>query len=197
MASTQKLETVTSFKYLDSVIIDVGSKPGIFSRIAQTTDSTDKVETSLEWQEYFSQFRDRTDALLFYIHPPQKNTSHGNQVLPQYTTHLMQRLCYQRRNPCKIQRANEPHENLLTILKRRKLQWYGYVCYSSDLAKTILQGTVNGGRRQGRQRKRWDDNIREWTGPEFAKSQRAVKNTEKNGENWVWNHLWRPNNSRG
>ena len=44
----QKLETVTSFKYLDSVIIDVGSKPGIFPRIAQTTDSTDKVETSLE-----------------------------------------------------------------------------------------------------------------------------------------------------
>ena len=27
--------------------------------------------------------------------------------------------------------------------------------------------------------------IREWTGPEFAKSQRAVENTKKNGENWV------------
>ena len=33
----QKLETVTSFKYLDSVITDEGSKPEIFSRIAQTT----------------------------------------------------------------------------------------------------------------------------------------------------------------
>ena len=32
---------------------------------------------------------------------------------------------------------------------------------------------------QGRQRKRWEDNIREWTGLEFAKSQRAVKNREK------------------
>ena len=48
-----------------------------------------------------------------------------------------------------------------------------------DLAKTILQGTVKGGRRQGRQRKRLEDNIREWTGPEFAKSQRAVENREK------------------
>ena len=47
------------------------------------------------------------------------------------------------------------------------------------LAKTILQGTVKGGRRQGRQRKRWEDNIREWTGLEFAKSQRAVENREK------------------
>ena len=33
----QKLETVTSFKYLGSVIADEGSKPEILSRIAQTT----------------------------------------------------------------------------------------------------------------------------------------------------------------
>ena len=31
----QKLETVTSFKYLGSFITDEGSKPGILSRIAQ------------------------------------------------------------------------------------------------------------------------------------------------------------------
>ena len=46
------------------------------------------------------------------------------------------------------------------------------------LAKTILQGTVKGVR-QGRQTERWEDNIREWTGLEFAKSQRAVENREK------------------
>ena len=33
----QKLETVTSFKHLGSVITDKGSKPKILSRIAQTT----------------------------------------------------------------------------------------------------------------------------------------------------------------
>ena len=49
----------------------------------------------------------------------------------------------------------------------------------TGLAKTILQVTVKGGRRQGRQRKRWEDNIREYTGLEFAKSQRAVENREK------------------
>ena len=43
----------------------------------------------------------------------------------------------------------------------------------------MLQGTVKGGRRQGRQRKRWDDIAREWTGLEFAKSQRVVENREK------------------
>ena len=78
----------------------------------------------------------------------------------------------------KIQQAIGPHKDFLTIVKRRKLQWYGHVSRSSVLAKTILQGTVKGGR-QGGQRKRWEDNIRERTGLEFAKSQRAVENSEK------------------
>ena len=79
----------------------------------------------------------------------------------------------------KIQQAIGPHKDLLIIVKKRKLKWYEHVSRSSGLAKTILQGTVKGGRRQGRQRKRWEDNIREWTGLEFAKSQRAVENREE------------------
>ena len=54
----------------------------------------------------------------------------------------------------KIKQAIGPHEDLQTIVKRRKLQWYGHVSRSSGLAKTILQGTVKRERRQGRQRKR-------------------------------------------
>ena len=38
---------------------------------------------------------------------------------------------------------------------------------------------MKGGRTQGRQRRRWEDNIREWTGLDFGKSQRAVENREK------------------
>ena len=76
----------------------------------------------------------------------------------------------------KIQQAIGPHEDLLMIVKRRKLQWYGHVSRSSGVVKTILQDTVKGGRRQ---RKRWEDIIRKWTGLEFDKSQRAVENWEK------------------
>ena len=95
-----------------------------------------------------------------------------------------------------IQQAIGPHEDLLTIVKRRRLQWYGHVSRSSGLAKTILRGTVKGGRRQGRQRKRWEDNIREWTDQEFAKSQRAVENRTK-WRKLFRNHLWCPNDPRG
>ena len=38
----------------------------------------------------------------------------------------------------KIQQAIRPHEDLLTIVKRCKLQWYGHVWRSSGLTKTIL-----------------------------------------------------------
>ena len=79
----------------------------------------------------------------------------------------------------KIQQAIGLHEDLLTIVKGCKLRWYGHVSRSSGLAKTSSQGTVKGGRRQGRQRKKWEDNIREWTSLEFAKSHRAVENREK------------------
>ena len=116
-----------------------------------------------------------------------------NEVLPQDTTHLIQRPCYQRGRHAEMHQVIGPHEDLLTIVKRRKLQWYGHVSRSSGLAKTILQGTVKGGRRQGRQSKRWEDNIREWTGLELA-SPRGQWRTGENGENWLQNHL---NNPRG
>ena len=57
----------------------------------------------------------------------------------------------------KIQQAIGPHGDLLTIVKR---------C------------TVKGGRREGRQRKRWEDN-RKWTGLEFTKFKWAVETREK------------------
>ena len=83
-----------------------------------------------------------------------------------------------RQSAGQIQQVIGPHENLLTIVKRRRLQCYGQVSRSSALVETVLQSTVKGGSRQGRQRKRWED-LRIWTGLEFAKSQRAVENREK------------------
>ena len=49
---------------------------------------------------------------------------------------------------------------------------------SSGLAKTILQGTVRGGRKRGRQ-KRWEDNIKEWTGLELSDTLRKAESREE------------------
>ena len=47
---------------------------------------------------------------------------------------------------------------------------------SSGLAKTSLQGTVKRKRKKGRKKKRWEDNIKEWTGMDFASSNTAAEN---------------------
>ena len=65
------------------------------------------------------QLQDTTDALSCHVHlpvclwimdphsrAPEKNTSHGNEVLPQDTTHLIQRPCYQRGSPCQDPAGN-------------------------------------------------------------------------------------------
>ena len=79
----------------------------------------------------------------------------------------------------RIGNAIGPYEDLLTTVKRRKLKWYGHVTRSSGLAKTILQGTVQGGRRRGTQRKRWEDNIKEWTGLPWNITLRKAENREE------------------
>ena len=63
----------------------------------------------------------------------------------------------------RIKHVIGPYEEyLLTTVKRKKHKWNGHVSRSSDPSKTILKGTVSGNRRRRGQRKRWEDNIKEW-----------------------------------
>ena len=48
----QKLETVTSFKYLEAIVSDEGSKPEILSRTEQTTAALTKLK--LIWENNIS-----------------------------------------------------------------------------------------------------------------------------------------------
>ena len=46
------------------------------------------------------------------------------------------------------------YEELLPLVIRRKLRWFGHVTRSSGLSKVCLQGTVEGQRKRGRQKTR-------------------------------------------
>ena len=62
----------------------------------------------------------------------------------------------------KIQAAIGEYDELLKLVKNGKLRWFGHVSRSSGLAKTILQGTVKGKRKQRQtKKKRLEDNIKE------------------------------------
>ena len=168
----KKLETVTSFKYLGSDITDESFTPYTLSRIAQTTTALTRLKPA--WNEYFSQFLHTTVALPCYIHPPvclsimdphsrapKKNTGHGNEVLPQDTTHLIQRPCYQRGSPCQDPTGNwttrrPPDDRKET---QTEVVWSCFPFIRSG--QNHLARHSERGKKTGRQRKRWEDNIRE------------------------------------
>ena len=86
----------------------------------------------------------------------------------------------------KIQAAIGEYEELLTLVKKRKLRWFGHVS-RSGLAMTILQGTVKGKRKRGRQ-KTISKSGQEWTLP----AQLGQLKTGQDGKGLLQIHLWCP-----
>ena len=169
----QTLESVTNVKYLVSVILGEGSKPEILSRITPTTAALTRLKQLLnDWSISHSSKIRLTRSLVrsIFLYACESWT---------LTEELQRRIqatgirCYckilqisykdhvsNEEVRAKIQQAIGPEEDLLIIIKRCKLQWYGHVSRSSGLAKTTLQCAAIGGRRQGRREKRWEDNIK-------------------------------------
>ena len=85
----------------------------------------------------------------------------------------------------KIQQAIGPHEDLLHEDRKETQIAVVWSCFpfirsgQNHLAKHSERG-----KKTRQTEKRWEDNIREWTGLEFGKSQRSVGNKE-NGGNWL------------
>ena len=91
----------------------------------------------------------------------------------------------------KTQAAIGEYDEVLTLVKKRKLRWFGHVSRSSGLAVTILYGTLKGKRKRGRQKKRWEDNIKEWTGMDLLAQLGQLK-TGQDGKELLRIHLWCP-----
>ena len=68
----------------------------------------------------------------------------------------------------RISAAFRSHDSQLNIVKKKKMMCYGQVIRSSCLRKNFLQGTDLEGGWRGRHKKRWEDDILEWTGLSFA-----------------------------
>ncbi|KAK3894356.1 hypothetical protein Pcinc_001893 [Petrolisthes cinctipes] len=187
----QLLETVQHFKYLGSIINEEGSKMEILSRAAQTTAALAKLKTV--WQDKnislkIKQKLLRAIVLSVFLYACETWTLTAEL---QRRIQALEMRCFRRilgisyRDHItneEVRRRIRQHlgqyEDLLTTVKRRKLQSYGHTIRSDGLAKTILQGTVRGGRRRGRQRKRWTDNIKEWTERSLAGAQALAHDRE-------------------
>ena len=187
----QRVEEVENFKYLGAIISNEGSKPEIISRIAQTTAALCRL--NIIWRDKSISLASKVKLMRTLILSTFLYACESWTLIAEIERRIqaLEMRCYRRllnisykdhltneevRN--RIQNAIGVHDDLLTMVKKRKLRWYGHTSRSSDMAKTILQGTVKGARRRGRQKKRWEDNIKEWTGRGFGDSLRAAEDRE-------------------
>ena len=54
-------------------------------------------------------------------------------------------------------------QSITKVVKKRKLSWYAHIKRSSLPVRTIFEGIVPGKRGRGRPRRRWRDDIYEWS----------------------------------
>ena len=72
------------------------------------------------------------------------------------------------------------YEELLTTVKKRKLQWYVWSCDKSQwLIENRPSKYSSRWKKRDRQRKKWTHNIAEWTGKSFATTQALVHDRQR------------------
>ena len=59
-------------------------------------------------------------------------------------------------------------QELLNTVKSRKLKYFGHIKRHSTICKVILEGDVEGKRHRGRPPRKWNDDIKSWTGHSLA-----------------------------
>ena len=185
----QKLGTVTSLKYIGTVVSEYGSKLEVLSRIAQATAALTKLkpiwrDNNMSLGSKVKLVRSLVISIFLYACESWALTAELEQRTQAFEMRYYRRLLnisykghvINEEVRRKIQAAIGQYGELLTLVNKRKLRWFGHVSRSSGSTKTILQGTVKGKRKGGRQKKRWEDNIKEWTGMDFSSSTRSDEN---------------------
>ena len=143
------LGIVTSFKYLGAVVSDDGSKPEGLSRIAQTTAALTKLkpiwrDNNISLRSKVKLMRSLVISIFLYACESWTLTAELEK-----RTQAFEMRCYRRLLNIlykdhvtneevrrKIQAAFEEYDELLTLVKKRKLKWLGHVsrgiCFSKD-----------------------------------------------------------------
>ena len=136
----QRLETVTSFMYLGSIITDEGSKPEILARITQTTAALTRLKSlwndrNITVSSKIRLMRSLVNSIFLYASETRTLSADLQkriQAMEMRCFRKILRISYKDhvtneavRN--KIKQAIGPYDDLLTTVKKRKLKWYGHV----------------------------------------------------------------------
>ena len=142
--------TVTSFRYLVAVVSDDGSKPEALSRIVQATAALTKLkpiwrDNSISPGSKVKVMRSFVISIFLYASEPWTLTAELEK-----RTQVFEMRCYRRLliilykdhvNNEEVRRKSQAaigqYDELLTMVKKRKLRWFDHVSRSSGLAKTV------------------------------------------------------------
>ena len=201
------IEEVENFKYLGAIISIEGSKPEILSRIAQTTAAFSRLkiicrDKNISLASKVKLMRTLTLSTFIYVCESWTLTAEIKRRIQalemrcyrrllniSYKDHVMNEEVGNR-----IQNARGVHDDLLTMVKKRKLRWYGHISRSWQIqfckGQWKEQEWEEDRRRDGKITSR---NGREW-GLEIPWGQRK---TGKDGKVLLQCHLWCPNDLQG
>ena len=165
---------------LGAVVSEDGSKPEILSRTAQATAVLTKLkpiwrDNNISLGSKVKLMRSLVISIFLYACESWTLTAELEK-----RTKAFEMRCYRRLLNIsykdhvtneevrrKIHIAIGEYDELLTLVRKWKLRWFGHVSRSSGLAKTILQGTVKGKKEADRRRdgKTISKTGQEWTWP--------------------------------
>ena len=203
MANGCQLESTQQLKYLGSILNNEGSKTEVLARAAQTLAALAQLKPI--WRDRAISLRSklkllRALVLSIFLYASETWTLTAElqrriQALEMKCYRTILGITYRDRVTNDTIRGLiaahvDNYEDLLSIVIKKKLKWYGHVTRGNGLSKVILQGTVNGKRRRGAQRKTWPDNIKEWTKCNFATTQEIARDREQ------WRNLVHQSTSR-
>ena len=77
-----------------------------------------------------------------------------------------------------VMRLVGPNKSIVNIIKERKIRCCGHLMRHDSLQKKLLEGKIAGTKGRGRPRKKWFDNIKEWTGKVYVECKRMTQNRD-------------------
>ena len=189
--SNQELKQVSCFKYLGSQITyNLQSLTEIRSRIGIATSTLVKLDSIWKNNNITLKTKLRFMKAIVLATMTYGCESWTLNAQSEKRINAFEMKCYRKilRIPYTAHRTNENvkdeivhqcgnQETLLSIVKRRKIQWFGHVTRndkSLSLANITMHGRVPGERGRGRPRKTWLSNIQECTNLSMTEATRKA-----------------------
>ena len=187
--------TVTSFKYLGAVVSDDGSKTEVLSRIAQATAALTKLKPI--WRDNNISLGSKVKLMCSLVISIFLDACESWTLTAELEkrTQAFEMRCYKdnvtneevRR---KIKTAIGEYDELLTLVKKQKLRWFGHVSRNSGLDNPSGHSESKKKKEadRGRGGKTISKSGQEWTLP----AQLGQLKTGQDGKRLLRIHLWCP-----